>query len=426
MGFASAQPILQERYVSGRRMSASGESHRFKRAIGWAASRPLAKPANRIFWLKVVVVAAFCIGLLLSARLWIGPRSYPMVPVFGGLPVLDDIVAHGLFAALFGLSAAILVAPKPQKFIAVFLLIVLVFCSLDQTRWQPWVFQYCVLLATLGLFSWSSQDLDGQKRILNIARLVIAGTYIFSGLQKLNWSFIENDFPWIVQPITDAIPAAAKALHLLGMAVPLVQVGFGVGLLTRRFRRVALVVAVSMHLFILAMFGPAGLDWNSIVWPWTAAMAVLDVLLFAGNAEFSLREVLWSRARWDHAAVFALFLLLPILSFFNLWDSLMSSAIYSGNLTEAIIYASDAGASALPAAVGRYAVHTSPDTNVLNIQRWAIEDVDVPPYSETRVFKAIAKSLCGQLRDPGQLVLVVREQRMFFSRPETTYRCWEL
>jgi len=41
-----------------------------------------------------------------------------------------------------------------------------------------------------------------------------------------------------------------------------------------------------MHLFILTMFGPMGLDWNNIVWPWTAAMAVFDVLLFAG-AEFS-------------------------------------------------------------------------------------------------------------------------------------------
>ena len=391
-----------------------------------AISSLLEKPADRIFWLKIVVVVAFCIGLLMSSRLWIGPRSYPAAPVFGGLPALDDIVARGLFAALFVLAIAILVAPEPRKFIAVFLLIVLIFCGLDQTRWQPWVFQYVVLLATLRLFSWSSQDIGGQKRTLNIARLVIAGTYVFSGLQKLNWNFVENDFPWIVSPIADAIPSAAGALHLLGMAAPFVQILFGVGLLTRRFRRVALILAVAMHLFILAMFGPVGLDWNPIVWPWTATMAALDILLFAGNAQFSFREVIWTDARWDHAAVLALFLLLPILSFFNLWDSLLSSAIYSGNLTEAIIYASDAGARDLPAAVRQYVVHTSPDTNVLNIQRWATQDIDVIPYPETRVFRAIAKNLCGHLTDPAQLVLVVREQRMLFSRPESAYRCWEL
>jgi hypothetical protein len=408
------------------RMSASGESRRFKRRIGLALSSRLAKPADRIFSLKIVVVIAFCIGLLMSSRAWIGPRSYPAVPVFGWLPVLDDMVARGLFAALFVLAAAILVASEPRKFIAAFLLIILVFCGLDQTRWQPWVFQYIVLLATLGLFSWSSQDIVGQNRTLNIARLVIAGTYVLSGLQKLNWNFIDNDFSLIVRPITDAIPSAARALHSFGMVAPFVQILFGVGLLTRRFRRVALVLAVAMHLFILAMFGPVGLDWNQIVWPWTATMAALDILLFAGNAQFSLGEVIWTRARWDHAAVFALFALLPILSFFNLWDSYLSAAIYSGNLTEAIVYASDAGARDLPASVKQYLVHTSPDTNVLNIQYWAVQDIDIVPYPETRVFKAIAASLCRRLRDPAQLVLVVREQRMFFSRPESAYRCWEL
>jgi hypothetical protein len=34
--------------------------------------------------------------------------------------------------------------------------------------------------------------------------------------------------------------------------------------------------------------------------------------------------------------------------------------------------------------------------------------------------------VCGSLRDPAQLVLIVREQRMFFSQPEAGYRCSEL
>jgi hypothetical protein len=34
--------------------------------------------------------------------------------------------------------------------------------------------------------------------------------------------------------------------------------------------------------------------------------------------------------------------------------------------------------------------------------------------------------VCGSLRDPAQPVPIVREQRMFFSKPETGYRCVEL
>ena len=62
----------------------------------------------------------------------------------------------------------------------------------------------------------------------------------------------------------------------------------------------------------------------------------------------------------------------------------------------------------------------------MNLQRWAIEDLNVTPYPETRVYKAIAKGACGALRDQSQLVLIVREQRMFFSAAEVGYRCSEL
>jgi hypothetical protein len=237
---------------------------------------------------------------------------------------------------------------------------------------------------------------------------------------------MENDFPWLVQPITSALPSTAPFLHAFGMAAPFLQVGFGAGLLTRRFRRASLVAAIAMHLFILAMFGPAGLNWNNIIWPWTAAMAIFDILLFSGAPESSWRDIMWgSRDPW-HAVAIMLFAVLPGLSFFNLWDSYLSAALYSGNLTEVQIYLSDAGAASLPAAITSRLVHTSPNTNVLNLQRWAMEDLNVTPYPETRVYKAIARQVCGTLRDPAQLVLIVREQRMFFSIPETGYRCSEL
>jgi hypothetical protein len=381
--------------------------------------------ASRLFWLKTAVILAFCIGLLMSSRLWIGPRSYPPAPVFGTLPAIEGVMAYGLFAALFVFAAAALISPKPQKFIAAFLAIIAVLCFFDQTRWQPWVFQYSFLLATLALFSWSSGDIDGQRRTLNIARLIIASTYIFSGLQKMNLNFIESDFPWLVQPITNVFPSSADLFHYFGMAVPFVQVAFGIGLLTKRYRRVSLLAAVSMHLFILAMFGPAGLDWNNVIWPWTTAMALFDILLFAGKAEFSFREVVCTTHRY-HAAVLVVFAIFPFLSFFNYWDSYLSAALYSGNLTEAQIYTTDAGKASLPAAIRSRLVHTSSDTNVLNIQRWAIEDLNVTPYPETRVYRRIAKDVCNQLRDPAQLVLIVREQRMFLSKPEAGYRCWQL
>jgi hypothetical protein len=382
-------------------------------------------PVSRLFWLKTTVVLAFCIGLSMSSALWIGPRSYPPAPVSSMFPLIDDAVALVLYLALFLLAAIALVTPKPSGFIAAFLAIIAAFCLTDQTRWQPWVFQYGFLLAAMARHPWNGADADGEERTLDIARLIVASTYVFSGLQKINLNFMENDFPWLVQPITNLFPSAAHFLHGFGMAAPFVQVAFGIGLLTRSFRRLSLIFAVAMHLFILTMFGPAGLDWNQIVWPWTAAMAIFDVLLFSGATEFSWRKIAWSRDL-GHVAAVVLFAILPGLSFFNLWDSYLSAALYSGNLTEAQIYLSDAGKDSLPAPIVSRLVRTSPNTNVLNLQRWAIEELNVTPYPETRVYKAITRQVCRSLRDPTQLVLIVMEQRMFFSRPETGYRCSQL
>jgi hypothetical protein len=383
-------------------------------------------PASRAFWLKTTVILAFCVGLSMSPTLWIGPRSYPLAPVLSMFPVIDGVVAQGLYVALFLLAAIALVARKPNWFIVAFLAVMAAFCLADQTRWQPWVFQYGFLLAAMARFSWNGSDADGERRTLNMARLIVAGTYVFSGLQKINLNFMENDFPWIVQPITKALPSAIGFFHGFGMAVPFLQVAFGIGLLTKRYRRVSLISAVAMHLFILAMFGPMGLNWNDIVWPWTATMAIFDILLFSSPPEFSWREIVWSRGDRCHAAAVIVFAILPAFSFFNLWDSYLSSALYSGILTEAQIYLTDKGKASLPAAIGARAVRTSPDTNILNLQRWAIEDLNVTPYPETRVYKAIARGVCGTLRDPSQLVLMVREQRMFFSAPEVGFRCSEL
>jgi len=392
-------------------------------AANW---RFLFGPMSRIFLLKVLVVLMFCLGLAMSPHLWIGPRSYPLAPVFDFLPQAGHPVDYLLFTVLFALAAAILVSPRPQKFIAAFLAVTVIFCLLDQTRWQPWVFLYGFLLATLALFSWNNEDMVGRNRALNIARLIMAGTYLFSGLQKINPNFIQNDFPWIVSPITNVVPAAAPALRWLGMAAPFVQVAFALGLLTRRFRRISLIAAVSMHVFILGMFGPLGLDWNNIVWPWTTTMAVLDILLFTGNQEFSWHDIVWSGRHPYHAGILVLFIGLPLLSFVNLWDSYLSAALYSGNLTEAEIYTNDRGRDSLPERFKAHLVHTSDDTNVLNIQRWAIEDLNVMPYPEVRIYKKIAKDVCLHLHNSADLVLLVREQRLFFSKPETGYRCWEL
>ena len=88
--------------------------------------------ASRVFWLKAMIVLVFCVGLAMSSRLWIGPRTYPPAPALSFLPSSIYPADLFLYGALFVLAGAILVSARPQKFIFLFLGIVVAFCLLDQ------------------------------------------------------------------------------------------------------------------------------------------------------------------------------------------------------------------------------------------------------------------------------------------------------
>ena len=377
-------------------------------------------------WLKTVVTLGFFFAFLMTVNLWLNVRSYPLVPAVPGLPPITHPFDWIIFGVLLATLALVFLLARPQKYIWVFLGILGILCLYDQTRWQPYIYQYAFLLAALALYSWDKNDAVGRTRTLNIARLIIASTYIYSGLQKMNPGFVQQVWPWLLQPLTHAYPLLANPLYALGYVAPFIQVAFGVGLLSKRFRKLAVVLAVLMHVFILAMIGPLGLDWNSVVWPWTLAMACFDIILFGSGDNFSYKDVLLPRTSIFHWIVLILFGVLPILSFFNLWDSDLSAALYSGNLTEANIYVSDTGKAELPADIQQYVSPAGTNNNVLPIKTWAVGDMNAIEYPETRVFKAIAESVCSQMSDPTQLVLVVQESRLLNNGGQLVYRCSQL
>ncbi len=111
-------------------------------------------PFQRISYTRITVVLGFAAGFLLSHRLWISSRSYPLIPIIHGLhpiPFPLDYVCAGL---LFFLLWSIGFASKPRPFIVSFAVLLVFLAIFDQTRWQPWVYLYLFLLLALGCFSW--------------------------------------------------------------------------------------------------------------------------------------------------------------------------------------------------------------------------------------------------------------------------------
>ncbi len=374
-------------------------------------------PASRIYWLKVVVGLGFIFGLLLSLKLWAGSRFYPLTPVLDIFPPIPFPLDWIILLALFGLLTAIVISSKPKWFIWVSVAVVTLLVLLDQQRLQPWVYQYAFMLATLGLFSWKWDDVEAKNTTLNVCRFIIASIYFWSGLQKLNLEFIGSVFPWMIAPIAQLFPETAQpAFYVFGIFVPFIEMGIGIGLLTRKFRTIAIYLAIAMCIFVLWTIGPFGHNWNSVVWPWNITMAILVIILFAKTKTVPLLQILWVRNYAFHKIILVVFGLLPLFYFFNIWDSYLSWSLYSGTPNEAAIYMSDRVKYRLPNRVQQFVQTDSRDRNVLPISDWAFAELNVPPYPETRIFENIARSICKVASDPREVVLVMRGRLSWFYR----------
>ena len=291
---------------------------------------------NRLAWLRIALAAGLVAGLLLSPNLWISTRSYPLTPLWDAVPPLPYPADHALFGLLMVLVTGVGVARgRAIGWLGISALVIAAFFVVqDESRLQPWFYQYSFMLAAFCLFGLGRV---GALDALNACRLIVAATYFWSGLQKANASFIQSTHPWLVEPLTTRLPDwAGSALLAGGYAVPVVEAVIGIGLLTRRFRRLAVMGALLMHAFIMLCIGPLGHDHNTVVWPWNFAMVAFVLILFWRAPDDTTPSTILDPGRnfstgfAFRAAVLVLFAFMPLFNFFGLWASYLSSGLYSG------------------------------------------------------------------------------------------------
>jgi hypothetical protein len=354
-----------------------------------------------------VVAAAFAAGLFLAPRLFVATRAYPRAPVLEGWPLLqapfDLIVLGALLVALGGVA----LAPRPRWWAAAATALALIVAADDQSRWQPWLYQYVVMLAVLAVARDAADTLVAW-------RAVLVALYFWSGVQKLNVTFMTNVFPWLVEPLASVLPAGLARLVTGGwLVVPAMEIAVAIGLCVPRLHNAAVAVAIATHVVVLGLLGPWGHGTNLVVWPWNAAMATLVALLFWNGARAAAPAVLVPRRLGAHVAVLVLVGILPALSLAGRWDAYLSGALYSGNLKIAALSLSDAMVARLPVPARRHVTSNGKGANMLDVWEWSMGELAVPSYPEDRVFRAVARDVCRRAADPADAVLVV------FGRPGT-------
>ena len=127
--------------------------------------------------------------------------------------------------------------------------------------------------------------------------------------------------------------------------------------------------------------------------------------------------------------VLILFVIMPLFSFVNLWDSYLSASLYSGNVEAAVIDVSESTKQRLPPAIQTY-VQLSRTTNKLQINptRWSLIELNVPSYPERRIFMNVTKKICAYAEEPSDVTLTIygKPNRWNGSRQTHSYKCADL
>lgn len=333
--------------------------------------------------LLFLLTAGFFLGFALSVPLWLSHRSYPLVGFIPAFPSgFDAVYATLTFAMLF----CACVVRRWERLVALFLCLLLVLLLQDQTRWQPWVTQYALMLLALILPM-------GKEKRLGLLRVMLVAMYVWTGLQKMNAGYIGSVVPWFFSPFAPPSPL----LPLLALGSIAVEIGTGFFLAFTKTRRIGVVLAVLLHLCILMLLGPIGHSWNHVVWPWNGVLIVLAPLLFwhwKGSIHFF--PLMKSHVL---AAVFVVLVaVMPALSFVGLWDSYLSFSLYSGNTDQLFLSLPRSEAQRVPTTIPWVPLGSGSYVQI-GLDQWALRSLGVPSYPEERVYRAIARQLCASSRE---------------------------
>jgi hypothetical protein len=376
---------------------------------------------SRLYYLRLTIIIAYLTGIALSHKLWIGAsRTFPTVPLIEGLGIATPYAEYLLSPLLIIALAFSAISNRPRRYLIAATVLTFFLILLDQSRLQPWLYQYLVMLSALGWYSGYNSDRAASDYGLAINQLVIAALYFWSGVQKLNWAFCHEVAPSLLAPYFGRL----AHLPAIGIGIAICEALVGVCLLVRRTRHVAVFSAISMHSLILILL--ISQRQNSIVWPWNIGMIFMVPLLF-WRTEINV----WKRLlRFDESnsmghfakAVLVICGVLPGFSFIGLWDRYLSAALYAGNTSVAVVHLSDRVRSQLPPPVRSHLFMTKDGQLMLPFYEWSMAELNVPPYPEARIYEALTRRLCGYAEDPREVKLIVKESPAVFSSSYTIRR----
>lgn len=362
-------------------------------------------------------------------RLWTPQTIYPQVPVLQRLcsaPGWLDWLA--LTGTLVGLIA---LAVSNRPFIAriacsITMLSLVVLFSLDQHRFQPWAYELWLFCGV-----WLCCR-DPWRMVL--MRWLLISIYFYSAMGKLDFEFLHTVGQQMLAVVIKCFgiePTDLSFSFRLAIAAtfPCIELLVAIGLMWDKTRRLAGWLAISVHLGLIVILGPLGLNHRLGVLVWNAQVAVQAYWLFVPEQTVEPKRTTFTLFQSFATAMIGLAIALPITERFELWDHWPSWALYAPHSSRVHIEIAGSAVDRLPAEL-RDLVDDSPtDPDAIAvwlpvpIDKWSLKTLDTPIYPQARFQLGVAERLATDINAGFQMrfVLLGTANRLTGLRRSTTY-----
>ncbi len=347
------------------------------------------------------VIAAFEMALIFTLwPMWWSVSDFPVVPLFSiNVPFANTL------AKICLVSVGILIWKltgefNPAKLTrAVAVVALLSACGLvvsDQHWLQAWHW-----LFILNLCWWLF--LRGVDR-LTVMRHTIATVYVCSALSRIISEPGDGIAGVIVGQIASivglrSLVEGSDSLNLFCHVMTVGEFLVGLLLLLPRFRRVGCMAAVALHITLLVVLGPWGLNHHAGVLLWNLCFIVLVPVLFWGSDANAHEPD--TRQKTRLRAFIAMVWLFPLSGLLALADNWPSWQLYSSRPESWILYVHEFDRSKISHSLQSYVTDPAPlsDWCPVKLDRWSLAETHSPMYPEDRFQLAVIDNFLSRQPD---------------------------
>jgi len=337
---------------------------------------------DQVNLLLKVTAFFWAIMKLWTYKKWIADRLYPVIPTFDFLENIPGFVHSVLFCLSLVFLSLIFLKQKKRLIILLFLSSEVLSCLLDVVRWQPWEYMYLCIFGVILI------NYRKPKSIIILIHLFLVSMYLFSGLHKMNRVFL-NDV-WVNTILIDLLGISFDTvlkykLFFIGLIIPFFEVLFAGLLLFSKNKKKISFYLIAIHLAVLIILGPFGLNFNSVIWFWNLALIFVLIILY--NKAFEITEaknILSHNFYW-----LILWFVMPVFSFFGRWYQYLSFNLYSGKGEQMYIYF--LRKDLVNPEFGSITLYNHKPS--VNLHNWAMKELNSAPIPEMEVYLKIGEEI---------------------------------